>query len=127
MRSNVVWTLVYTNRNGVDCWVADEFDTVQEKALKIVAAFRDHYEIPDHVSNEEALEDWGAWSGGAGFIEVVRADVLEKRPTPHDQSFEEVKPPQVEEPYIPTEDDLKELARVIEDDILSEILGENER
>jgi hypothetical protein len=124
----IIWAVIYNHPLGVDIWVADEVDLAYKKALEIVAALRDHYEVPKDVSNEEALEDLAGWTHGAGHIEIVCADVLEKSPTFYEYSFEDMtglevmEPPEVGTGYIPTEEDLMELARLIEEDEMAELL-----
>ena len=69
----MMYAVVYQHQYGVDVVVADDEQSAYEHAESIVRGWRRDFNVPEGMSDGDALQDWCELTQGRESIEVVSA------------------------------------------------------
>jgi hypothetical protein len=69
----MMYAVVYQHQHGVDVAVADDEQSAYEHAESIVREWRSDFDVPEEMSDGDALQDWHEITQGIESIEVVTA------------------------------------------------------
>ena len=69
----MMYAIVYQHQYGVDVAVADDEASAYEQAKKLVREWRDDFNVPEEMSDGDALQNWCELTHGRESIEVVTA------------------------------------------------------
>ena len=69
----MMYAIVYQHQYGVDVSVADDEESAYKQAEKLVRAWRDDFNVPEELTDGDALQDWCELTHGRESIEVVTA------------------------------------------------------
>ena len=65
-----MYAIIYTHKYGTDVTIADTEEQAFAFAHEIVEEWRDDFQIPPEVSNEDALQQWVELTYGTECIDV---------------------------------------------------------
>jgi hypothetical protein len=69
----MMYAIVYQHQYGVDVAIADDEESAYKQAEKLVRAWRDDFNVPEEMSDGDALQNWYELTAAREFIEVTPA------------------------------------------------------
>lgn len=76
-RCQKVCLLEYRHKHGSDFSVFSSLERARLSAAKLAEHYRDEFEVPNEISNEEAVDQWEELTGyseAINFLENVKID-----------------------------------------------------
>ena len=75
-----VWVVEYDHKHGVDITVYSSEKAAQQCMEEIVENWRDDFNVPEDVSNADAIEKWADYSGGTEYLRCNKQNVYKEAP-----------------------------------------------